>query len=83
MSGTLPGLSFIVKKPRAIYVGRRLAPALAKQVADLLMAHDAIGAHARDELGISESLRVDPAHGTSTAAPSNRPARRSARAWLA
>ena len=38
----------------AIYVGRGLDPSLAKQVADQLMAHDAIGAHARDELGISE-----------------------------
>ena len=34
--------------------GRGLDPSLAKQVADQLMAHDAIGAHARDELGISE-----------------------------
>src|SRR3954462_13701050 len=34
----------------AIYVGRGLDPSLAKQVADQLMAHDAIGAHARDEL---------------------------------
>ena len=37
----------------AIYVGRGLDPALAKQVAQQLMAHDALGAHARDELGIS------------------------------
>jgi VIT1/CCC1 family predicted Fe2+/Mn2+ transporter len=44
----------------AIYVGRGLDPSLAKQVADQLMAHDAIGAHARDELGISESLRARP-----------------------
>ena len=44
----------------AIYVGRGLDPALAKQVADQLMAHDAIGAHARDELGISEPLRARP-----------------------
>jgi VIT1/CCC1 family predicted Fe2+/Mn2+ transporter len=42
----------------AIYVGRGLDPA--KQVADQLMAHDAIGAHARDELGISEALRARP-----------------------
>lgn len=35
----------------AIYVARGLEPALAKQVADQLMAHDALGAHARDELG--------------------------------
>ena len=44
----------------AIYVGRGLDPALAKQVADQLMAHDAIGAHARDELSISEPLRARP-----------------------
>src|ERR1700726_4689866 len=44
----------------AIYVGRGLDPALAKQVAEQLMAHDAIGAHARDELGISETLRARP-----------------------
>jgi VIT1/CCC1 family predicted Fe2+/Mn2+ transporter len=44
----------------AIYVGRGLDPSLAKQVADQLMAHDAIGAHARDELGISETLRARP-----------------------
>ncbi len=44
----------------AIYVGRGLDPALAKQVAHQLMAHDALGAHARDELGISETLRARP-----------------------
>jgi VIT1/CCC1 family predicted Fe2+/Mn2+ transporter len=44
----------------AIYVGRGLDPSLAKQVADQLMAHDALGAHARDELGISETLRARP-----------------------
>src|SRR6202163_2683958 len=44
----------------AIYVGRGLDPSLAKQDADQLMAHDAIGAHARDELGISETLRARP-----------------------
>ncbi len=38
-----------------IYIGRGLDPALAKQVAEQLMAHDALGAHARDELGISET----------------------------
>ena len=36
-----------------IYVGRGLDRALAKKVADQLMAHDALGAHARDELGIT------------------------------
>ncbi len=37
-----------------IYVERGLDPALARQVAEQLMAHDALGAHARDELGISD-----------------------------
>jgi vacuolar iron transporter family protein len=44
----------------AIYVERGLDSSLAKQVADQLMAHDAIGAHARDELGISETLSARP-----------------------
>ena len=43
-----------------IYVARGLEPSLAKQVADQLMTHDALGAHARDELGISETLRARP-----------------------
>ncbi|WP_293604323.1 VIT1/CCC1 transporter family protein [Polaromonas sp. UBA4122] len=44
----------------AIYVTRGLKPGLAQQVAEQLMAHDAIGAHARDELGISETLSARP-----------------------
>src|SRR5579864_943379 len=44
----------------AIYVARGLDPSLAKQVAHQLMAHDALGAHARDELGISAALRARP-----------------------
>ena len=44
----------------AIYVARGLDPSLAKQVAHQLMVHDALGAHARDELGISETLRARP-----------------------
>jgi len=44
----------------AIYVGRGLDPALAKQVADQLMAHDALEAHARDELGITSTLSARP-----------------------
>ena len=43
-----------------IYVARGLEPALARQVADQLMAHDALGAHARDELGISDVQRARP-----------------------
>ena len=54
----------------AIYVGRGLDPALAKQVADQLMAHDALGAHARDELGISETLRARPIQAALTSAAS-------------
>jgi len=48
------------KELTAIYVARGLDPVLAKQVAQQLMAHDALGAHARDELGISETLRARP-----------------------
>ena len=48
------------KELMAIYVARGLDTTLAKQVADQLMAHDAIGAHARDELGISEAFRARP-----------------------
>ncbi len=44
----------------AIYVDRGLEPALARQVAEQLMAHDALGAHARDELGITEALKARP-----------------------
>lgn len=43
-----------------IYVSRGLDPDLARQVADQLMAHDALGAHARDELGISEIQLARP-----------------------
>lgn len=44
----------------AIYVKRGLDPSLASQVAQQLMKHDALGAHARDELGISETLSARP-----------------------
>jgi len=44
----------------AIYVGRGLEPGLAQQVAEQLMMHDAIGAHGRDELGISEAHSARP-----------------------
>ncbi|MGH8766272.1 MAG: VIT1/CCC1 transporter family protein [Burkholderiales bacterium] len=54
----------------AIYVGRGLEPALAKQVAEQLMAHDALGAHARDELGISETLSARPIQAAFTSAAS-------------
>ncbi len=54
----------------AIYVGRGLEPALASQVATQLMAHDALGAHARDELGITETLRARPIQAAFTSAAS-------------
>jgi vacuolar iron transporter family protein len=44
----------------AIYVARGLEPGLAQQVAEQLMQHDALGAHARDELGISAALSSRP-----------------------
>jgi VIT1/CCC1 family predicted Fe2+/Mn2+ transporter len=43
-----------------IYIHRGLSRDLAGQVADQLMAHDALGAHARDELGIHEITRARP-----------------------
>jgi VIT1/CCC1 family predicted Fe2+/Mn2+ transporter len=43
-----------------IYVGRGVEPALALQVAEQLMEHDALGAHARDEIGISEIINAQP-----------------------
>ena len=58
------------KELAAIYVSRGLAPALAKQVADQLMAHDALGAHARDELGISQTLKARPIQAALTSAAS-------------
>jgi VIT1/CCC1 family predicted Fe2+/Mn2+ transporter len=43
-----------------IYVNRGLTPDLARQVASALTAHDALDAHARDELGISADTRAQP-----------------------
>jgi VIT1/CCC1 family predicted Fe2+/Mn2+ transporter len=48
------------KELSAIYVQRGLDPALARTVALQLMAHDALGAHARDELGLSAKLIARP-----------------------
>lgn len=52
----------------AIYVGRGLEPGIASEVATQLMAHDALGAHARDELGISASLGARPLQAALTSA---------------
>lgn len=43
-----------------IYVRRGLDPSLAEQVATQMMAHDPVGTHARDELGISDTTRARP-----------------------
>jgi vacuolar iron transporter family protein len=58
------------KELAAIYVSRGLDPALAKQVAEQLMAHDALGAHARDELGITHALRARPVQAALTSGAS-------------
>jgi vacuolar iron transporter family protein len=51
-----------------IYIKRGLEPELAKQVAQQLMAKDALGAHARDELGISEVTTARPVQAALTSA---------------
>ena len=51
-----------------IYIGRGLTSALAHEVADQLMAHDALEAHARDELGISAALQARPVQAALTSA---------------
>ena len=52
----------------AIYVARGLTPELARQVAEQLMAKDALGAHARDELGINETTAAKPIQAAITSA---------------
>ncbi len=51
---------FELEELSAIYVKRGVEPALAMQVAQQLMKHDALASHARDELGISETLSARP-----------------------
>lgn len=53
-----------------IYTGRGLEPALAKQVAEQLTVHDALGAHARDELGITPAQTARPVQAAATSAAS-------------
>ncbi|EHL24364.1 hypothetical protein KYG_03181 [Acidovorax sp. NO-1] len=52
----------------AIYVDRGLTPELAQQVSEQLMAHDALGAHARDELHVSSALAARPVQAAITSA---------------
>jgi VIT1/CCC1 family predicted Fe2+/Mn2+ transporter len=54
----------------AIYVNRGLDQPLARLVAEKLMSSDALGAHARDELGITETLRARPIQAALTSAGS-------------
>jgi VIT1/CCC1 family predicted Fe2+/Mn2+ transporter len=49
-----------LKELTGIYIGRGLTPELAEQVAAQLTAHDALGAHARDELGITDLSSAQP-----------------------
>lgn len=51
---------FETKELAAIYQNRGLDRGLAREVAEQLMAHDALGAHARDEIGISEVTNAQP-----------------------
>jgi VIT1/CCC1 family predicted Fe2+/Mn2+ transporter len=53
-------VEFETRELTHIYQRRGLDPELARQVALQLMAHDALGAHARDELGISETVKARP-----------------------
>jgi VIT1/CCC1 family predicted Fe2+/Mn2+ transporter len=53
-----------------IYVGRGLSPELAQQVADALTAHDALGAHARDELGMTDRSTARPLQAAAASAAS-------------
>lgn len=56
------------KELAGIYVARGLEPALAQQVAEQLMVRDALGAHSRDELGISDTLSARPVQAALTSA---------------
>lgn len=59
-----------LKELTAIYVHRGLTPDLAKQVAMQLTTHDALGAHARDELGISANFSARPVQAALSSATS-------------
>jgi vacuolar iron transporter family protein len=57
-----------LKELQGIYMSRGLSKGLALQVAVELTAHDALGAHARDELGISEIISAKPVQAALTSA---------------
>jgi len=58
------------KELEGIYVRRGLEPALASEVASQLMRHDALGAHARDELGLTPASKPRPIQAAVTSAAS-------------
>jgi VIT1/CCC1 family predicted Fe2+/Mn2+ transporter len=60
--------AFELRELAAIYVARGLTPELATQVAEQLTAHDALGAHSRDELGVSDALSARPVQAALTSA---------------
>ncbi|OJY68376.1 MULTISPECIES: VIT family protein [unclassified Rhizobium] len=57
-----------VKELAAIYASRGVDPALSMKVAEQLMAKDALAAHARDELGISDTISANPIQAAMTSA---------------
>ncbi|WEK58395.1 MAG: VIT family protein [Candidatus Brevundimonas phytovorans] len=57
-----------VRELAGIYAARGVTPDLATEVAKQMMAHDALGAHARDELGISEITTARPIQAAITSA---------------
>ena len=59
---------FELQELAAIYVERGLEPDLARQVSEQLTAHDALGAHARDELGLTETHTSRPLQAAVTSA---------------
>ena len=62
--------AFELDELASVYVERGVEPSLARQVAQQLMAKDALGAHARDELGISEVTTARPVQAALTSAAS-------------
>ena len=61
-------LEFEFQELKAIYIQRGLTPELAQQVTKQLMAHDALGTHLRDELGIQTQLGAKPIQAAMTSA---------------
>lgn len=53
-------INYEIQELTDIYIGRGVKPELAKEVARQLMAHDALGAHLRDELGLHEHINANP-----------------------